>query len=376
MANKNQPPVCRVRISNTYGMRSKFIFDPELSSEELKGFSRTIAEIQWLLLILVLLYQLILSPDQFASTALSMAMFFYAAFVLLFRYVNFYRREAYWKLAVETAMMIVFITWVLFYTGRLSSPLQNLYLLVVITSSLTLGRLATVFAMVIIGLCYLWLGYPLPRDSQFHSFGAEFMTRFAPLAMVAYITTMLSSDTRLAMTRIKALSETDELTGVLNRRAFAAFSEHTVSMAQRYGRNFSVVMMDSDSLKSINDSYGHEAGDELLRSMVAQAKLELRKADLLARYGGDEFILLMPDTSAEGARLTAERIRARIAATPLNIGGKHVSTTASMGVATYPDHGKDYERVFEAADNALYVSKSRGKDRVSVAQASTSSRTT
>ena len=99
-------------------MSSNFIFDPHLSDEELKGFSRTIAEIEWLLLILVLLYQLVLSPDQFASTALSMAMFFYAAFVLLFRYVNFYRREAYWKLAVETSMMIVFITWVLMYTGR------------------------------------------------------------------------------------------------------------------------------------------------------------------------------------------------------------------------------------------------------------------
>ena len=82
-------------------MSSNFIFDPHLSDEELKGFSRTIAEIEWLLLILVLLYQLVLSPDQFASTALSMAMFFYAAFVLLFRYVNFYRREAYWKLAVD-----------------------------------------------------------------------------------------------------------------------------------------------------------------------------------------------------------------------------------------------------------------------------------
>ena len=349
-------------------MSSKFIFDPELSDEELKGFSRTIAEIEWLLLILVLLYQLVLTPDQVSATALSMAMFFYTAFVLLFRYANFYRREAYWKLAVETGMMIVFITWVLFYTGRLASPLQNLYLLVVITSSLTLGRASTLVAMLIIAVCFVWLGYPTGHASPFQSFGAECLTRFAPLALVAYITTMLSSDTRIAMAKVKALAETDDLTGMLNRRAFNSLSAHTLNMSQRFGRHFSVIMMDSDSLKSMNDAHGHDAGDALLKSMATIAQLELRKVDLLARYGGDEFVLLLPDTNAEGACLIAERIRARIAASPLMIHGAPVTTTVSMGVATFPDHGKDYDHVLEAADNALYVSKAQGKNRVTLAQ--------
>ena len=207
-------------------------------------------------------------------------------------------------------------------------------------------------------------------DSAFHSFGADFMARFVPLALVAYVTTMMSSDMRNALTRIKTLSETDELTGIYNRRAFMSISEHTVRLSQRYGRNFSVIMLDSDSLKIINDGYGHEAGDQLLKAMVAHVQLELRKPDLLARYGGDEFVLLLPDTNAEGARLTAERIRERIATTPLQLGGKQISITASMGIATYPDHGKEYERVFEAADNALYSSKTSGKNRVTIAHAS------
>ena len=231
-------------------MSSKFIFDPHLSDEELKGFSRTIAEIEWLLLILVLLYQLVLTPDPVASTALSMAMFFYAAFVLLFRYVNFYRREAFWKLAVETGMMILFITWVLFYTGRLASPLQNLYLLVVITSSLTLGRAATISAMAVIALCYVGLSLPLKPDVTWESCGAEFMTRFAPLVMVAYVTAMLTRDTRPAMEQVKALSVTDDLTGIMNQRAFTAMTSHTLNLSQRYNRNFSIIVMDSDSLKA------------------------------------------------------------------------------------------------------------------------------
>jgi diguanylate cyclase (GGDEF)-like protein len=349
-------------------MRSKFIFDPDLSREELKGFSRTIAEIEWMLLILVLVYQLQQAPDQLASAALSMAMFFYAAFVLMFRYVNVYRREAYWKLALETAMMIVFITWVLFYTGRLASPLQNLYLLVIITSALALGRVATVIAMIVIACCYIWLDYPVTQGVLWRAYGSEFLGRIAPLALVAYVTTMLSADTRKAMSDIKMLSETDDLTGVLNRRAFLTLSSHTVNMAQRYGREFSVIMMDSDSLKTVNDAHGHEAGDALLKFMVAQALQELRRPDLIARYGGDEFVLLLPDTGVEGARLTAERIRERIGSTHLPIGVNQLAVTASMGVASYPDHGEDYEGVFEAADSALYRSKSQGRNRVTVAQ--------
>lgn len=349
-------------------MKSNLIFDPKLSREELKGFSRTIAEIEWLLLILVLVYQLRLVTDQFASTALSMAMLFYAAFVLLFRYVNVYRREAYWKLALETAMMIVFITWVLFYTGRLASPLLNLYLLVVITSALALGRVSTVVAMIIISVCFVWLDYPNARATLMESFGIEFLGRLAPLALVAYVTTMLSADTRNVMAEMKTLSETDELTGILNRRAFLSLISHTEDLSQRYGRDYSIVMMDSDSLKAVNDAHGHEAGDQLLKTMVRHAQDELRKPDLMARYGGDEFVLLLPDTNAEGARLTAERIRDRIANTPLVLNDKQVKITASMGVATYPDHGTDYDQVFVAADTALYASKASGKNQVTIAQ--------
>lgn len=349
-------------------MNSKFIFDANLSTDELRGFTRTIAKIEWLLLILVLIFQLVLSPDQVAKAALAMAMFFYTAFVLLFRYVNFYRQETYWKLAIETGMMIVFITWVLIYTGRLSSPLVNLYLLVVVTSSLTLGRTATVIAMAIIGGCYVWLGYPAKHNSPFPSMSAEFIAQFSPLLLVAYITTVLSADTRRAMAHVKSLSEADDLTGTLNRRAFMALAGRVFSQAKRFGRKFSIIMIDSDSLKRINDAHGHEAGDEMLKIMVKKIQDSLREADLLSRYGGDEFVVLLPDTDSDGARLTAERIRASIAATPLQFRSARTSISASMGVATYPDDGADFDHILDAADSAMYASKNSGKNKVSVAQ--------
>jgi hypothetical protein len=116
-----------------------------LEQEELRGISRTVAEIHWLLLILVLLY-LIFSgarADAEAAAAISAGLFFYAALVMAFRYANFYRTESRWKIAIESVAMILFITWVLWFTDRLQSPLLNAYLLPVIAAALTLGKLTT-----------------------------------------------------------------------------------------------------------------------------------------------------------------------------------------------------------------------------------------
>ena len=118
-----------------------------IEQEELRGISRTVAEIHWLLLILVLLYLVFggerPGADAESEAAVAAGLFFYAALVMSFRYANFYKRETRWKIALEALGMISFITWVLWYTDRLESPLVNLYLLPVITSALTLGKLAT-----------------------------------------------------------------------------------------------------------------------------------------------------------------------------------------------------------------------------------------
>ncbi len=348
-------------------MRSNLIFDPDLSAEELRGFARTVAEIEWLLLILVLLYHAALAPDQENAAALSMAMFFFSAFVLGFHYVNFYQKETYWKLAIETWVMIIFITWVLTYTGRLDSPLLNLYLLVVITSTLTLGKLATLLQMLLIAACYAWLGYEGRAYTMgLSSFATTLTAQFAPMLLVAYITTMLSADIRRALTQIKLLSETDELTGILNKRAIDIVAGRLLKQAGRYARPVSVLMIDSDSLKSINDTYGHEAGNRLLKLTVQCIQKQLREADIVGRYGGDEFLVLLPETPCSGAAGVAERIRRSIESAPSSIREKTVTATVSVGVASYPEHGGDFEAIMKKADQAMYGSKNKGKNRVTV----------
>ena len=348
-------------------MTSNPIFEHQYSSEELRGFSRTVSEIEWLLLILVLIYEFALAPSHESSTALAMASFFFAAFVLSFRYLNLYRQETRWKLAIETWVMIIFITWVLMFSGRLESPLLNLYLLVVITSALTLGKLSTLLEVALIAACYLWLGYPEAQQTQtFTSYVTTLVAQFAPLLLVAYITTMLSTDIRRALGQIKVLSETDNLTGLFNMRAFLTHSEKSHKHAVRHARPFSILMIDSDSLKAVNDAHGHEAGNLLLKTTAQCIRNQLRETDHLARYGGDEFIALLPETSCDGATSVAARIRQRIESTLIPVHKEAVRATVSIGIACYPEHGGSLDAVMEKSDRAMYVSKTEGRNRVTV----------
>lgn len=348
-------------------MQTNSSFDPKLSTEELRGFARTVAEIEWLLLILVLLYQTAVLPATEAAAALAMAMFIFAAFVLTFRYVNFYRKESYWKITIETLVMIVFITWVLAYTGRLESPLLNLYLLVIITSALALGKLATLLEMILIAICYMWLGYPERNQSQaFMLYLTTLSAQLAPIILVAYIATMLSADVRRALIQLRFLSETDELTGVFNVRAFTTISERIFKQAARYGRPFSILLIDSDSLKTVNDTYGHEAGNQLIKSTVQCIQNQLRETDVLARYGGDEFVVLLPETPCSGAAGVAARIRQSIEDTPLPTRNKKIRITVSIGIASYPEHGNNLKVILEKTDQAMYQSKTGGRNRVTV----------
>ena len=338
-----------------------------IEQEELRGISRTVAEIHWLLLILVLLYMVFggdRGTDPEADAAVSAGLFFYAALVMGFRYANFSKRETRWKIALETAGMIAFITWVLWFGDRLSSPLVNLYLLPVLTSALTLGKLATLGNVGVIASCYILLGSASLIELVSLRFVAGFAAQLAPVLLVAYITTMFSADIRYGLQQAKLLAETDELTGLFNTRGFAIAANRLFGQAQRYGRPASVLMVDCDSLKTVNDTHGHEAGNRLLRQVANAVQAELRATDVPARYGGDEFIILLPETPPKGALDVAERIRAAISLRPLAINSQNVACTVSVGVACYPEDGRTLDALAARADRALYQAKSEGRNKV------------
>jgi diguanylate cyclase (GGDEF)-like protein len=158
--------------------------------------------------------------------------------------------------------------------------------------------------------------------------------------------------------QVQRLAATDGLTKIANRRTFEATLEREVARATRSAEHVSLVMVDIDHFKSLNDTHGHQAGDEVLRNVAAALSCECRDFDTPARYGGEEFAVVLPGCGPDEAVAIAERLRRAVAAAP-----SVVPITASAGVATYPSHAGDADTLVRAADEALYTSKNSGRDR-------------
>jgi diguanylate cyclase (GGDEF)-like protein len=159
------------------------------------------------------------------------------------------------------------------------------------------------------------------------------------------------------------LASTDGLTGVANHRTFQARVDEQLRLAQRHGRKLSIVLCDVDRFKSVNDVHGHPVGDLVLRGVARVLSGEARTTDVVARYGGEEFGLVMPETDGEGALAIAERIRRRLEESTFPTESGPLRVTISLGVATYPDDGKEKARLVEVADACLYHAKRNGRNR-------------
>ena len=168
---------------------------------------------------------------------------------------------------------------------------------------------------------------------------------------------------------LRELAQTDALTGLANLRAFRARVEEEVKRARRYRTPLTCVMADMDQLKPVNDELGHAAGDRAIAAVAAVLREELRETDFGARYGGDEFVILLPHTDADEGRVFAERACARLHETVLEIAGRHVHLGASFGVASLSGGEEEdgAEALVRAADAALYGAKRAGRGRVVVA---------
>jgi diguanylate cyclase (GGDEF)-like protein len=159
------------------------------------------------------------------------------------------------------------------------------------------------------------------------------------------------------------MATTDGLTGLLNHRTFQGRLDEQLLAAQRYGRKLSVILCDIDHFKSVNDTYGHPVGDQVLRGVARALAREARTTDLVARYGGEEFAVVMPETDTAGALVIAERIRERIGQLVTETSLGHLKVTMSLGIATFPDDGQKKAELVEKADGCLYHAKRHGRNR-------------
>ncbi|WP_163339370.1 diguanylate cyclase [Desulfopila sp. IMCC35008] len=156
----------------------------------------------------------------------------------------------------------------------------------------------------------------------------------------------------------------DYLTGLYNRTYFDETYRQQTSFAKRYNSNLSILFLDIDDFKDINDNHGHIAGDQALRSVATIINQAKRNSDISARFGGEEFVLLMPHTESDNAYILAERLRFEIEQTPFTYQGKDFHLTISGGLASFPQHSTDPEDLLVMADSALYLAKGAGKNNI------------
>jgi diguanylate cyclase (GGDEF)-like protein/PAS domain S-box-containing protein len=175
------------------------------------------------------------------------------------------------------------------------------------------------------------------------------------------------SDRKQMESELERMATQDELTGLYNRRELNRRLVEEIRRADRYSQDFSIWMLDVDHFKRINDDYGHQEGDRVLRIIATNLKQMLRETDIAARFGGEEFTVILSHTSLEQGKQMAQRVRQEMADLEIYLDeGGSFSITASIGVAAYPQHGTTAEELIKAADQALYTAKQKGRNRVCV----------
>ncbi|HEC97869.1 MAG TPA: GGDEF domain-containing protein [Nitrospirae bacterium] len=177
-----------------------------------------------------------------------------------------------------------------------------------------------------------------------------------------------ASELQTANEKLRELAFRDGLTGLYNHLYFQELMEREMERASRYGHPLSLIMIDIDHFKKINDTYGHPQGDIVLKKIAAVISLTLRSSDIAARYGGEEFSIVLPETALKGAAVLAERIRLAVEKLKIPLNCKQITQTVSLGVTTYDPEKRKVKKgiIIDAADKALYSSKKNGRNRVSI----------
>jgi diguanylate cyclase (GGDEF)-like protein len=189
----------------------------------------------------------------------------------------------------------------------------------------------------------------------------DLIESFAAIATAAIRNALLHAE-------VQKQAITDPLTGVYNRRALFDLGKREVERAHRFRRPLTAIMLDIDCFKTINDTFGHEAGDQVLRIIAEQCCSNIRKVDIVGRYGGDEFAILLPEIDTHAVGTVAERLRQSIAEVQVPRGGKTLTITASLGIARVSPEIPNIESLLHRADSALYTAKQSGRNRIEVSQ--------
>jgi diguanylate cyclase (GGDEF)-like protein len=320
----------------------------------LRGVLRSVTDVDALLILLALLY-LLVARGAIAAPLLYMgAIAAYGAVVLALRFAPALAEFPREKLVVGGVAMVLFVTAVVGASGGDSGPLLNLYLLPVVTSALTLGRGPTVLIVSLALACRVALGHFVAgQDVVTLGYGLALVAEAVPVLLVALLTSRLAADVADVRERLQARGDQDDLTGLLNLQAFTRLLAEERARAERRGNGFALLVVDIEGLKALNERFGHEAGDRALCAVAQALKRSSRSVDLVARYGGDEFVLYLSGAGQAVARVVANRVRHNVGTTTVEIGGSLHRVNVAIGFGVFPADGRDLRDLVSAANRAL-----------------------
>lgn len=339
----------------------------QVDRQELFSFRRTLRNIEWMLPLIAVVFFIAADIRIADELHLQISIGVYAVFLGFMQLVRWSDQNIRAIMSAEIWGMILFISLLLWQTGGIASPLLSLYFFPIIASAVALPHSSNPKLFIITVFCFS-LAFP---NGELNAFTRrELITTillFISFWLVSYIAAVLSMSMLEARSKIQQLSETDYLTGLQNMRTFLPLARNEYERSIRYGNPFSVLMIDADNLKKINELYGHNYGSAMIRQIGEGIGKSIRAFDIAARYGGDEYIVLLPETDSARAVPAAERLRMDIERTFFTVPGGTRSITISIGIACFPDHGVRVEDIISQADKALFMSKKRGKNRSTVA---------
>jgi diguanylate cyclase (GGDEF)-like protein len=271
-------------------------------------------------------------------------------------------RARYW---LEAAFAIGFLTVLVGLTGGLHSPFFLGFFLLVAGASLSVEGSAPVLLALVAGAAYAFMSGWVAWIEGIDTLAVTWLVfNLVALGLLAYIASAAGNEQRRAREAALRLSRFDPLTGLFNRNYFFAVLDGEVKRSARMGRGFALLMLDLDDLKPVNDTFGHQYGDRLLLGITEVLQRTVRSTDTAARYGGDEFVVLLPETDPDGAFVVADKLRRDIAALAIRVDERTVRTSVSIGLVTYPTDGANMEQLMSAADAAMYEAKRRGKNQI------------
>jgi diguanylate cyclase (GGDEF)-like protein len=282
----------------------------------------------------------------------------FALAIVAFRAKRFFPGRTHTRLLIESWTMVMFITGALWFSGKSFSPLLNLYLLPIILSAFTLGRLVTLLQIAVIAVCHLIIALATPgMEVVSLTYASRAVGELAPFLLVAYLTSTLSADISEARERIENLAQTDSLTGLLNLRMFNEVWQRVHGSSERERSVYALLMIDIDKLKDINDAFGHEGGNSAIMLVAQCLQRSIRNTDYAARFGGDEFGVLLPGASPDIADAVVKRVRHNVYKTTLDLRSRMIRCSVSIGVVNYPKDARDTRELLSIADRKMYRDK-------------------